>query len=67
MLLFTSPSDLSAFSTSQGSIVHSLAKVAVEADFQLLVSIYNPNALDAKIETGTAVFYHKHQQVSTRG
>lgn len=47
----------------QGSIVHSLKNIAVEADFQILVSIYNPNVLDAKIESGTAVLYHKHTEV----
>lgn len=48
---------------AQGSIVHSIAKVAVEADFQILVSIYNPNMLDAKIESGTAILSHKHTPV----
>eukprot|EP00752_Nemacystus_decipiens_P006985 g6265.t1 len=48
-----------------GSIVHSIAKVAVEADFQILVSIYNPNMLDAKIESGTAILSHKHTPVGT--
>lgn len=47
----------------QGSIVHSLINVGVEADFQILVSIYNPNILDAKIESGSAVLYHKHTEV----
>lgn len=47
----------------QGSIVHSLKRVTVEADFQLLVSVYNPNMLDAEIDSGTAVLYHKHTEV----
>ncbi|CAM9752473.1 unnamed protein product [Sphacelaria rigidula] len=46
-----------------GSIIHSLEKVSVEADVQILVSIYNPNVLDAEIESGTAVLYHKHLEV----
>lgn len=52
--------------SDQGSIVHSLKKITVEADFQILVSIYNPNVLDAKIESGTAVLYHKHTEVPYR-
>lgn len=35
----------------------------MEADFQILVSIYNPNMLDAKIESGTAILSHKHTPV----
>ncbi|CAN0336649.1 unnamed protein product [Laminaria digitata] len=45
------------------SIVESLKKASLETDFQLLVSIYNPNVLDAKIESGTAILYHKHTEV----
>lgn len=37
----------------------------MEADFQILVSIYNPNMLDAKIESGTAILSHKHTPVCT--
>lgn len=51
-------------SDCQGSIIHSITKVSVEADFQILVSIYNPNVMDAKIESGTAVLYHKHNEVN---
>lgn len=49
--------------TPKRSIVYSLEGAAAQADFQLLVSIYNPNVLDAKIESGTAVLYHKHIEV----
>lgn len=49
--------------TFQGSIVKSIEKASVEANFQILVSIYNPNTLDAKIQTGTAVLLHKHIEV----
>lgn len=52
-------------SLAQGSIVHSIAKAGVEVDFQILVSIYNPNMLDAKIESGTAILSHKHTPVCT--
>lgn len=52
-------------SNCQGSIVQSISKVSVEADFQILVSIYNPNVMDAKIESGTAVLFHKHNEVNT--
>lgn len=38
----------------------------MEADFEILVSIYNPNMLDAKIESGTAILSHKHTQVRER-
>ncbi|CAM9809323.1 unnamed protein product [Scytosiphon promiscuus] len=48
-----------------GSIVHSIKSADVQADFQILVSIYNPNVLDATIETGTATLYHKHTEVGT--
>ncbi|CAM9307226.1 unnamed protein product [Discosporangium mesarthrocarpum] len=48
-----------------GSIVHSMKKASIEADFQLLVSVYNPNVLDVKLESGTAVLYHKHDEVGT--
>lgn len=47
----------------QGSIVKSIEKAAVEANFQILVSIYNPNTLDAKINSGTAILLHKHTEV----
>lgn len=46
-----------------GSIVHSMKKLAVEADFQILVSIENPNYLDVNIHGGVAVFRHKHVEV----
>ncbi|CAM9113695.1 unnamed protein product [Ectocarpus fasciculatus] len=46
-----------------GSIVHSIKSAGVEADFQILVSIYNPNVLNAEIETGSAVLYHGDTEV----
>lgn len=52
---------------TQGSIVHSITKAGVEADFQILVSVYNPNVLDAEIESGTAKLYHKHNEVLGSG
>ncbi|CAM9923250.1 unnamed protein product, partial [Phaeothamnion confervicola] len=45
------------------SVVHSITGVAVEVDYQLLVSIYNPNNMDVAIESGTAVLKHKHTEV----
>lgn len=44
----------------KGSIVNTITGLAPEVDFQILVSVYNPNMLDAKIESGTAILYHKH-------
>lgn len=46
--------------------MHSIKTADVQADFQILVSIYNPNMLDATIETGTAILYHKHTEVRAR-
>lgn len=43
--------------------MNSIKKISMEADFQILVSIYNPNMLDAEIENGSAVLYHKHLEV----
>jgi hypothetical protein len=42
-----------------------ILQVNVEADFQILVSIYNPNYLDLNIEGGDAVLKHKHSEVSS--
>lgn len=38
----------------------------MEADFQILVSIYNPNVLNAEIETGSALLYHGDTEVRAR-
>ncbi|CAB1120072.1 unnamed protein product [Ectocarpus sp. CCAP 1310/34] len=46
-----------------GSIVHSIKSAGVEADFQILVSIYNPNVLNAEIEMGSALLYHGDTEV----
>jgi hypothetical protein len=46
-----------------GSIVNSMKKAQVEADFQILSSIYNPNYLNLVVEGGVAVLRHKHIEV----
>ncbi|CAM9150087.1 unnamed protein product [Choristocarpus tenellus] len=48
-----------------GSIVSSLKHAGAEADFQILVSVYNPNVLDVLVESGTAVLNHKHNEIGT--
>jgi hypothetical protein len=45
------------------SIVHSIKRAGVEADFQLLVSLYNPNRMDLVVKGGSAVFRHHHEEV----
>ena len=42
----------------------SLWKAQVEADFQILASVYNPNYMDVVVESGVAVLRHKHIEVS---
>lgn len=61
--IFVDPPPIPPTVCSQKSIVHSIKTAAVQADFQILVSIYNPNVMDATIESGTAILYHKHTEV----
>ncbi|CAM9276403.1 unnamed protein product, partial [Chrysoparadoxa australica] len=46
-----------------GSIVHSLSRAQVEADYQLLLSVYNPNIVNVHLNSGTAVLKHSHTEV----
>ena len=46
-----------------GSIFTGLERLKLEADYQLLLSVYNPNRLDVAITSGQGIFKHDHEPI----
>jgi len=46
-----------------GSLFTGLERLKLEADYQLLLSVYNPNRLDVAISSGQGVFKHDHEAI----